>query len=63
MILFTIVLFTLIVAAVVALVTTVIGGIGFAIAFGDVIVFALVVWLIVKHFRKKKEENKEDEVQ
>lgn len=63
MILLTILLVTVIAAAVALLISVFIGGIGFALTFGDVLVFALVVWLIVKHFRKKKKENKENEVQ
>lgn len=63
MILLTILLVTVIAAAVALLISVIIGGIGFAVTFGDVLVFALVVWLIVKHFRKKKRGNKEDEVQ
>ena len=40
----------------VALVCTIIGGISFAVVFGDVIVFMFIVWLIYKitHRKKKK---------
>lgn len=54
MILSTILLFTLIAIIVVALVSAIIGGISFAVVFGDVIVFAFVLWLIIKIFRRKK---------
>lgn len=55
MILFTILLFTLIAIIAVALVSAIIGGLGFAAVFGDAIVFVLLVWLIIKIFRRKKE--------
>lgn len=54
MILFTILLITLIVAAVIALTAAIIAGGSFIAVFGDVIVFVLLIWLIVKIFRREK---------
>ena len=52
-----IILLSLIVAlAVAALVSTIVAGIGFTAVFGDLIVFGLIIWLIIKIFRKKKEK-------
>ena len=57
MILFTILLITVLTILAVALVCTIIGGISFAAVFGDVVVFAFIVWLIYKitHRKKKKQ--------
>lgn len=52
MILTIIVLFIILAALAVALVSAIIGGVGFIAVFGDVLVFALVVYLIVKAFKK-----------
>lgn len=52
MILAIIVLFIILAALAVALVSAIIGGVGFIAVFGDVLVFALVVYLIVKAFKK-----------
>lgn len=57
MILFTILLGTLIVFAIAALISAIIGGISLAVAFGDIIVFGLIVWLVIKIFRKKKNKK------
>lgn len=54
MIIFTILLATIIAAAVVGLVCTIVGGVSFIVAFGDIFVFGLIVWLIVKIIRRKK---------
>lgn len=56
MILFTILLVTLLAILAVALVCAIVGGVSFAVVFGDVIVFAFIVWLIYKitHRKKKK---------
>lgn len=54
MILFTILLITLIAIAIITLVSAIIAGGSLIVVFGDVIVFALLVWLIVKIFRRKK---------
>ena len=52
MILIIIVLFIILAALAVALVSAIIGGVGFIAVFGDVLVFALVIYLIVKAFKK-----------
>lgn len=52
MILTIIVLFIILAALAVALVSAIFGGVGFIAVFGDVLVFALVVYLIVKAFKK-----------
>jgi hypothetical protein len=52
MILTIIALFIILAALAVALVSAIIGGVGFIAVFGDVLVFALVVYLIVKAFKK-----------
>lgn len=54
MILFTILMLTLIVAGIAALISVIVGGIGFAVAFGDIFVFALIVMAVIKIIRKKK---------
>lgn len=54
MILFTIVLFTLLAGALVALISALVAGAGFLVVFGDLAVFAVLVWLIVKLFTRKK---------
>lgn len=52
MILTIIALFIILAALAVALVSAIIGGVGFIAVFGDLLVFALVVYLIVKAFKK-----------
>lgn len=59
MILTIIMLFIVLAALVVALVSAIVGGVGFIAIFGDVLVFAFVVYLIVKAFRKKNSKNGE----
>lgn len=54
MILFTILLATIIAAAVVGLICAVVGGVSFIVAFGDVFVFGLIIYLIVKIINRKK---------
>lgn len=54
MILFTIILSLIITIAVVALITAIIAGGSLIMVFGDLIVFGLIVWLIIKIFRRKK---------
>lgn len=54
MILFTILLAAVIIIAVGTLISAIAAGLGFLAVFGDLIVFGLIVWLIVKIFRKKK---------
>ena len=54
MILFTILLSIIaIVATIAVVVSTLIGG-SFIVVFGDLFVFGVIVWAIVKLFRKKK---------
>lgn len=54
MILFTIILSLIITIAVVAPITAIIAGGSLIMVFGDLIVFGLIVWLIIKIFRRKK---------
>ena len=54
MILFTILLVALLAVAAVMLVTTILVGGSFVVVFGDAMVFALLVWLIIKIFERKK---------
>ena len=54
MILFTILLIIIIAIAVVVLAGVIIAGGSFIVVFCDVIVFSLIVWLIVKIFRRNK---------
>lgn len=57
MILLTILLALVIVIGLVSLVSAIVAGAGFALAFGDVAVFCLIVWLIIKLIRRKKKES------
>lgn len=54
MILFTILMIMAIVMGVILLTTAVIAGGGFIALFGDVLMFALMIWLIVKILRRTK---------
>lgn len=54
MILFTILLAVVIAIAVVTLIATLAVGGSLLAVFGDIILFGLVVWLIIKIFRRKK---------
>lgn len=54
MILFTILLSVIITIAVIGLLAAIIAGGSLIAVFGDVIVFGLIVWLIIKIFRRKK---------
>ena len=63
MILTVIFLIALIVTAIVTVVSAIIGGLGFAVIFGDVIVFGLIIYWIVKKILKKEAKAKEDETQ
>ena len=56
MIAFIILLSLVVSLAVAALVSAIVAGIGFTAVFGDLIVFGLIIWLIIKIFRKKKEK-------
>lgn len=57
MILTIIFLIALIVTAIVTVVSAIIGGLGFAVIFGDVIVFGLIIYWIVKKILKKGSES------
>ena len=55
MILFTILLFALVIVAVTTLIPILIGGAGFIIVFGDVIVCALfIIWIVKRLIKKRK---------
>ena len=54
MILFIILLTLIAAATAIALFYAIAAGLSFIAVFGDMIVFGLIVWLIVKIFRKKK---------
>lgn len=53
MVLATILMFVLFIMAVTALVAAIMSGISFVVVFGDVIVFGLIIFLIVKACSKK----------
>ncbi len=57
MILLTILLFTILLGVIAAIVAAVIGGGVLLVMFGDVIVFAAIVGLIVKLVRRTKRQN------
>ena len=54
MILFTILLCLLFVVTAIALVASVIAGAGVLVIFGDLVVFGLIMWWLIKLFRKDK---------
>lgn len=54
MILFTILLALIGGITVISLIAALVAGAGFIVVFGDLIVFGLIVWLIIKIFRRKK---------
>ena len=60
MILTIIFLIALIVTAIVTVVSAIIGGFGFAVIFGDVIVFGLIICWIVKKILKKQAKTKKE---
>lgn len=57
MILFTVLVCALVISAVIGLISAIIAGTGFFLAFGDLLVCALLIYLIVKLFTKKKKES------
>lgn len=57
MILTIIVLFIVLAVLAVMLVSAIIGGVGFIAIFGDALVFVLIVYLIVKAFKKVKSKK------
>ena len=63
MILTIIFLIAFVVMAIVTVVSAIIGGLGFAVIFGDVIVFGLIIYWIVKKTLKKEAETKKSEAQ
>lgn len=54
MITFTLLLIALIVVAIISIISIIIGGAGFIALFGDVIICGLIIWLLVKLFRRRK---------
>ena len=54
MITFIVTLITLLSLAAFAVVLILVGGTGFAIAFGDVIVCGLIIWLIIRFIIKRR---------
>lgn len=63
MILTIIFLIALIVTAIVTVVSAIIGGLSFVVIFGDIIVFGLVIYWIVRKILKKEAKDKESEAQ
>lgn len=57
MILTIIFLIALIVTAIVTVVSAIIGGLSFVVIFGDIIVFGLIIYWIVKKILKKGSES------
>lgn len=51
------------VMAIVTVVSAIIGGLGFVVIFGDIIVFGLVIYWIMKKILKKEAKDKESEAQ
>jgi hypothetical protein len=54
MVLFTSLLATLLVVAIFALIFLITGSLAFVVVFGDVLVFGLIVWWIIKYVKKHK---------
>ena len=54
MVLFTSLLVALIVSTIFAVIFLLTGSVAFVVVFGDVLVFGLIVWLIVRYVRKHK---------
>jgi hypothetical protein len=54
MITFTVLLIAALVLVIISAIALLLGGAGFILVFGDVIAFALIVWAIVRLFRRKK---------
>ena len=57
MVLFTSLLITLFVCAIFAVIFLITGSAAFIVVFGDVIVFGLLVWLIIKQVMKHKDKK------
>lgn len=54
MVMFTILLIALAVIAVAAIIAAIVGGAGLLVMFGDLIVFGLIVWVIIRLFRRRR---------
>lgn len=54
MVTFTIVLIALAVIAIAAIIATIVGGAGLIVMFGDVIVFGLILWAIIRLIRRRR---------
>ena len=54
MITFTLLLIAFIVIAIISIISIIVGGAGFIALFGDVIICGLIIWLLVKLFRRRK---------
>lgn len=54
MVMFTIALIALLTAAIVLTVTLLLGGVGFIVAFGDLIIFGLIVYALFRIFKRRK---------
>ena len=63
MILTIIFLIAFVVMATATVVSAIIGGFSFVVIFGDVIVFGLIIYWIVKKILKKEAKHKESEAQ
>ena len=60
MILTIIFLITMVVMAIITVVSAIIGGLGFVVIFGDILVFGLVIYWIVKKIIKKEAKTKRE---
>lgn len=56
MILFITLLITLAILLACVMIVTIVGGVTALLAFGDVIIFCIIVWFIVRHFLRKKKK-------
>ena len=56
MILFITLFITLAILLACVMIITIVGGVTALLAFGDVIIFCIIVWFIVQHFLRKKEK-------
>ena len=54
MIMFTLILITLLLATIVSAIALLLGGVGIFAVFGDVIVFGLIVYALIRIFRRRK---------
>lgn len=56
MILFITLFITLAILVACVMIITIVGGVTALLAFGDVIIFCIIVWFIVQHFIKRKKK-------